>query len=335
MIPARLAVPDLVSNSYFPAIAAAALGFYADEGLDMDHELIFPNYRAYEALRDGQVDFVAGPSHVALAAFPEWRGARLLCALAQGLVWKLVMRSSLGAIPGDVAAVKGRRIGAAPMVDLTLKQLLIDAGITLEDVTIDRVPGSTDPGVSFGVAAAQALIDGRIDGFWANAMGAENAVRSGVGTVILDVRQSLGPATGFDYALPVLVTTDRVLTDAPDKAAAAVRAIVKVQRALKADVSLATDVGRKLFPPAEAATIADVIARDLRFYDPTISEATFAAMNRFARAAGLQQHDARYDDVIALRSLWTSSLTPAPDRRRSETHSPTASPSRAKSPGNA
>ena len=54
---ARVAVPDLVSNSYFPAIAAIELGFFKQEGLDVAHELIFPNYKAYEALRDGAIDF--------------------------------------------------------------------------------------------------------------------------------------------------------------------------------------------------------------------------------------------------------------------------------------
>jgi hypothetical protein len=43
---ARIAVPDLVSNSYFPAIAAIALDFFKREGLDVVHELIFPNYKA-------------------------------------------------------------------------------------------------------------------------------------------------------------------------------------------------------------------------------------------------------------------------------------------------
>ena len=60
----RVAVPDLVSNSYFPAIAAIALDFFAKEGLDAQYRLIFPNYKGYEALRDGEVDFVAGPAHV-------------------------------------------------------------------------------------------------------------------------------------------------------------------------------------------------------------------------------------------------------------------------------
>jgi hypothetical protein len=41
---ARIAVRDLVSSSYFPAIAAIALGFFTEEKLEIAHELIFPNY---------------------------------------------------------------------------------------------------------------------------------------------------------------------------------------------------------------------------------------------------------------------------------------------------
>jgi ABC-type nitrate/sulfonate/bicarbonate transport system substrate-binding protein len=301
-------VPDLVSNSYFPAIAAIELGFFAREGLDVAHELIFPNYKAYEALRDGRIDFVAGPAHVAFRAFPEGEGAKLLAALAQGMYWLLVMRADLGATPGDVNAVKGRTIGAAPMVDQGLKLLLIDAGLDLErdGVRIVGVPGASKPGVSFGVAAAKALADGKLDGFWANAMGAENAVRAGVGKVILDVRRGLGPPAAFHYTLPALVTSDHVVQRDPDMAAAAVRAVVQAQRALKDDVGLATKVGQALFPPSEAALIAHVVARDLPYYDPAISEAAVAGLNRFALASGLLRRALPYDRVVAMefRHLW-------------------------------
>ncbi len=200
----------------------------------MVHELIFPNYKAYEALRDGMVDFVAAPAHAALPAFPEWRGAKLLAALAQGMYWLLVMRSDLEAAPGDVNAVKGRTIGAAPLVALGLQRMLIESGIDLERdaVRIVGVPGASAPGVSFGVAAARALERGQLDGFWANAMGAENAVRRGVGKVVLDVRRGVGPAFAFHYTMPVLATSDRSIEGAPDMIAAGVRAVV--QRAARA-----------------------------------------------------------------------------------------------------
>jgi len=49
------------------------------------------------------------------------------------------------------------------------------------------------------------------------------------------------------------------------------RAIVRTHEALKDDVGLATEVGRKLFPPAEAELIAELIRRDLPFYDARIT----------------------------------------------------------------
>ena len=93
----KLAVPDMISNSYFPAIAAVELGFFKAEGLDVALELIFPVDKAYVALRDGAVDFVGGSAHSALAAFPEWQGVKLLCAQAQGMYWFLVMHTDFGA----------------------------------------------------------------------------------------------------------------------------------------------------------------------------------------------------------------------------------------------
>src|SRR6266704_4236352 len=102
----KIAVPDVISNSYFPAAAAVDLGFFTQEGLDVSLELIFPVDQAYTALRDGAVDFVGGSAHSALAAFPEWRGGRLLCAQALGMYWFLVMDKKLGAKRGDIDVVK-------------------------------------------------------------------------------------------------------------------------------------------------------------------------------------------------------------------------------------
>ena len=78
-----------------------------------------------------------------------------------------------------------------------LRRLLIEAGIDpqRDQVTIAPVPGAVAEGgiVNFGMSAAKALEDGLIDGFWANGMGTEIAVRRGVGTVVLDVRRGDGP----------------------------------------------------------------------------------------------------------------------------------------------
>ena len=72
----RIAVPDLVSNSYFPAVAAVELGLFKAQGVDMELEMVSPVGRAMEAMRSGGVDFVAGPAHATLSAFPGWQGGQ-------------------------------------------------------------------------------------------------------------------------------------------------------------------------------------------------------------------------------------------------------------------
>ena len=209
----KLAVPDMISNSYFPAEAAVALGFFKAEGLDVELELIFPVDKAYAALRDGAVDFVGGSAHSALAAFPQFSGVKLICAQAQGMYWFLVMHNDHGAKRGDVGVVKGKSIGAAPWVEMGLRRLLIAAGIDLtrDGVKIAPVPGAVGSGVNFGLTAAKALEDRKIDGFWANGMGAEVAVRRGAGTVVLDVRRGDGPKGCFDYTMASIATTQRLI----------------------------------------------------------------------------------------------------------------------------
>ena len=304
----RIAVPDLVSNSYFPAVAAVELGFFEAQGLDVELEMVFPVGRAMEALRDGSVDFVAGPAHATLSAFPGWQGAKLLAALSQHTFWVLVLRSSLGVQPGDVAAVKGLRIGAAPGPDAALRRLLAEAGVDPEqDVALAPVPGSGEPGVSFGVHAAQALEEGLIDGFWANAMGAEVAVRSGIGSVVLDPRRGIAPPAARDYTFAALVATDRLIEEAPDTAEGAVRAVVEAQRTLRADPSRAVEVGQRLFPPDEAALIEDLVRRDAPYYTAGISPDSVASLNEFCRNNGRLSGDVGYEQVVASRfaDLWT------------------------------
>jgi ABC-type nitrate/sulfonate/bicarbonate transport system substrate-binding protein len=298
----------MISNSYFPAEAAVELGFFKAEGLDVELELIFPVDKAYAALRDGAVDFVGGSAHSALAAFPNFHGAKLICAQAQGMYWFLVMHTDLHARRGDLAVVKGRSIGAAPWVDKGLRGLLAEAGIDLgrDRVKIAPVPGSLEAGVNFGVTAAKALEDRKIDGFWANGMGAEVAVRRGIGTVVLDVRRGDGPKPCFNYTAATIAATDALIARAPDTVAAAVRAIVKTQAALKADVTRAATVGNALFPPSEAALIVDLIRRDLPYYDATLSREFVDGMSNFARRQGILDGEAAYEQIVATQfaTLW-------------------------------
>jgi ABC-type nitrate/sulfonate/bicarbonate transport system substrate-binding protein len=289
----KVAIPDLISPSYFPLIAAVELGF-----LDAKLELLYPVTRTYEELREGRLDFVGGASHAALYAFKDWKGGKLLCALAQHMYWFLVLRKDLNPKRDDLKSVKGLRIGAAPGPVDGLKQLLKRAGVDpARDVQIGPVPGVVEKTASFGLMAAKALEEGKLDGFWANGMGAEVAVRSGIGTVVLDARRAASEeARG--YTFPALVTTDRMIREKPESARAAIHAVKAAQKALKEDPDRATVVGKRLFPSTEASLIAELIRRDAPFYDPSISEQAVDSMNRFARDLGLLSKPVRYEEVV-------------------------------------
>lgn len=304
----RVAVPDFVSPSYFPAIAAVEAGFFKAEGLDATIELVFPVTKAYEELRDGRLDFVAGAAHAPLYAFKDWHGCKLLAALSQHMYWFLILRKDIDAKRGELAAVKGLRIGAAPGPVDGLKRMLVEVGIDPErDVQIQPIPGAAG-GVSFGVAAAQALEEGKVDGFWANGMGAEIAVRDGIGALVLDARRGDGPPAARDYTFAALVTTQKWIDDEPDIVAGAVRALVRAQQALKENPARATEVGKKVFPETEAGLIAELIRRDAPFYDPALSTHTVDALNGFARNIGILSGAMSYEQVVAaqFRHLWNS-----------------------------
>lgn len=281
-----LVVPDYISPSYFPAIAAHQLGYLAQEGLDVDLSLRFPVTEAAAAMRDGTVDFIAGAAHAPMYAFPAWRGASVLMALSQRMYWFLVVRTDLGIGRGELGRVAGLRIGAAPGPDDGLRALLAEAGLPAGAVDIRPVPGSSEHGTSFGLAAAAALRDGAIDGFWANGMGAEVAVRAGDGAVVYDARRDadfpLAPLVTF----PALTTRTELADSAPDAVAGMVRGIRRAQRDLAADPGLAVKVGAAVFPDYEASLIGPLIERDAPYYQAAVTQAMAEGITRLGRLSG-------------------------------------------------
>jgi ABC-type nitrate/sulfonate/bicarbonate transport system substrate-binding protein len=216
------------------------------------------------------------------------------------MYWFLVVRADLEAVRNDVSVVLGKRIGAAPWVDLGLRRLLVDAGIDLGEVDIAPVPGAAGSGTNFGLTAARALAERTIDGFWANGMGAEVAVRSSAGTVVLDVRRGDGPEGCFDYTFASLAATEAFVDGDRARAAAVVRALLRAQELLKEDPERSTAVGERVFPPEQAALIAELVRRDVPYYDAEIQPRTVSALNRFARAEGLLEGDPPYEQIVAM-----------------------------------
>ncbi len=305
----RIAAVDLVSNTCFPALAAHELGYFKAEGIDVEIELV-SSLGSTKALRDGLVDgMIAGSVFDLLTEFPNWAGAKVCVALSQGTPWLLTVRSDLPIKRGDIKALRGLHLTAAEGPDLVLRHLIHTGGLDPEkDLNIIDLPGAKERDVSFGVFAAEALTNGLIDGYWSNAMGAETAVSRGIGKIHIDVRRGDDPdKVRFSTCAGLAVTDDYIMRQ-PGSVDAAVRAIVKAQRALKLEPSLASKVGGNLFPPEAADLISAIVSRDTPFYEPAISAITVQRINAFAQSVGQLSGPVPYEQVIAERCIpiWNS-----------------------------
>lgn len=304
----RLVVADLDSPSYFVATAAVELGYFREEGIDAEVERAYGALNGPERLRNGELHFLGGPAYIATRAFPGWKGVKLLCALAQYSYWFLAVRAGLDVRRGDLNALKGLRISASTAFpEVGLRHLLKQAGINLERdrVSIVPLPSTRDEHLKYRVGV-DALAQNIADAYWGNGMRLAIGEKLGVAKVHLDLRRGDGPPGARFYNFPALTTTERLIEEQPQIAAAAVRAIVKTQKALAADPSRATAIGKRLFAPEAASLIAGLIARDAPFYDATISAEAVDGINKFALANGLLTQPLLYDGLVAsrFRQLW-------------------------------
>ena len=301
----RIAVPDFVSSTFIPLIAAKELELVKEEGQKVEIVHI-PALGDVEALRDGVVDFSAGPAHSPLVIFPDWRGVKLVATIAQGTPWMLVMRAGL-AKRGEIAAVKGRRIAVDRGPERVFRYLLRETGIDIERDRVEMVsPPTHHTSISFGVSAGRALAEGKVDGIWANVLGCELAIHLAGASVVIDTRCGDGPPGAGNYSFAALATTEAKIETETERIEAVIRAVVRAQSVIRQDPLRATEVARKLFAPVEAELIDQILARNAEFYRPSISTTAIYEMNRFAVAVGLLSSPVPYDQVVATRfqDLW-------------------------------
>jgi ABC-type nitrate/sulfonate/bicarbonate transport system substrate-binding protein len=153
---------------------------------------------------------------------------------------------------------------------------------------------------------ADAITENLADAYWGNGMRLALGESLGVAKLHLDLRRGDGPPGARYYNFAALTVPERLISEHPDVAAGAIRAIVSAQKALKADPSISTGIGKRLFPADEAELIAPLIERDAPFYDAEISQAAVDGLMKFAKGFGLIKEAVPYDDLVAtqFRHLW-------------------------------
>lgn len=305
----RIWVADLDSPSYFVATAAVELGYFKREGIDV--EFVYNTREGPTLMREGKLDFIGGPAFVALRAMPDWQGAKLLCALAQYAYWFLAVRRDLDIKRGDLAGLKGLRISAA-MSDPSklLQYMLTEAGLDLARDNIRIVPPPPSYGDKGYMArnGVDAITQGTADAYWGNGMRVALGEKLGIAKLHLDLRRGDGPPGARYFSFPALTTRESLVKEHPEVAAGAIRAVRSAQKALRADPSLATGIGERLFPADEAELIAPLVARDAPFYDAVITREAIDGLMKFTKGFGLIEDAVPYDRLVATEfsALWAS-----------------------------
>jgi len=303
----RLMVADYDSPSYFVATAAVKLGFFEQEGIDVEFIAEYGSKNGPERLRDGTVHFFGGPAFAATRAFPAWKGVKLIAALAQYSYWFMGLRKDIDIPRGDIKALRGLRIASSFAFPRTaLRHMLVESGIDMDHDQVRIVDGPPSRSESHSRDGVNALQENLADGFWGNGMRLALAEKAGIAKLHLDLRRGDGPPNARHYNFPALTVTDTLIEKKPEVAAAAVRAIVSTQKALRAEPSLAKKVGDDLFPGEEAEAIVALVSRDAPFYDATITPKAVEGLNKFAMATGLIEQPLAYEDIAAVQfqDLW-------------------------------
>jgi ABC-type nitrate/sulfonate/bicarbonate transport system substrate-binding protein len=189
-----------------------------------------------------------------------------------------------------------------------LRYMLADAGIDLERDNVQLIPPPPPYGDKGFLArnGVDTIINGTADAYWGNGMRVALGESMGIAKLHLDLRRGDGPPGARFYNFPALTTTERVVNEHPEVAAGAVRAIVKAQKALRANPSLAGEIGRRLFPADEAELITGLIERDAPFYDAQITHEAVDGLMKFAKGFALVEKAVPYEQLIATQfsHLW-------------------------------
>jgi ABC-type nitrate/sulfonate/bicarbonate transport system substrate-binding protein len=303
----RMMVADFDSPSYFVATAAVKLGFFKEQGVDVEFIAEYGAKHGPERLRDGDIHFFGGPAFAATRAFPAWKGVKLVAALAQHSYWFMGVRKDISIHRGDIRALKGLRISSSFAFPRTaLRHMLIQAGLDVDHDEVRIVESLPSKSESHSLDGVRALQENLADGFWGNGMRLALAEKAGIAKLHLDLRRGDGPPDARHYNFAALTITDALIENEPEVAAAAVRAIVATQKALRADPTLAKKVGDELFPGEEADMIPILVSRDAPFYDATITTDAVDGLNKFAMANGLLDRPLAYDQIVArqFEQIW-------------------------------
>jgi NitT/TauT family transport system substrate-binding protein len=301
-----IAVGGKAALYYLPLTLAERLGYFKDEGLDVNILDFAGGSKSLQAMMGGSADVVAGGfDHVIIL---RARGQKLKAFVLMVATPSLALgiskeRATTYRSPRDL---KGMKIGVtAPgsSTNIFVNHLLASAGLSPDDVSII--------GVGTGPTAVAAMRAGQIDAI-ANVEPAITMLeRSGTIKVVTETMSERGSRTVFGDLLPAgsLYTKEEFIQRNPQTAQALVNAMV---RALKWLTTASAEQVLKVIPPeyalGDTETYLAALERSRPGYSkdglipPSGAAALYQVLKRFdpaVQGAGSLDVDRTYDNRFA------------------------------------
>ena len=222
----RIAIGGQTQMVYLPTTLAQELGFYKEEGLEVELQDFEGGAKALQALIGGSADVVSGYYDHTIQMAAEQRAFVAFVNMLRypGLV--LVTSPQSAAKVGDIRALEGRIAGVTTPGSST--HMFLTFLLARHQVPVDSVSVTA---IGSGAAAVAAIESGRIDAAWL----AEPAFtlvkkRNPTIRVLADLRTEEGTTEAFGvatYPSAVLYSSADWLRTNRDTAARLARAIVK------------------------------------------------------------------------------------------------------------
>ncbi|MCB0098618.1 MAG: ABC transporter substrate-binding protein, partial [Caldilineaceae bacterium] len=268
-IPVAIAVGAPHAPVYLNFDLAQALGYFAEEGLDVDLQYFEGGSDAVAALESGSVDFSGNSMDHVLTAQMKGQELRMLMNFLDHPCATLLVRSALADEIQSPADLRGRTVGVSRLGSAThiLTVFVADqAGVSASDFSVAEVGVGDMP---------DALHAGTIDAAMGVAPYSTRLIDAGEATMLVDLCQPAVAQAAIGGGLPFtgVLTRADVIAERPDVAQKVVNALVKAQLYITSHTAA----------EIVAALPANVIGDDATAY----GEALAATLPAFSQSGGL------------------------------------------------
>lgn len=291
--------------AYAPLLVAKELGYFDQEGLDVEIVKAQSGNAAIAAMLSGSAD-LAGTNYInPLALAIQGKSVKSVVGMEMASVYAFVVKPDMKIPPDNVKALvnalKGKRIGVASLgsgADLVATGILSEHG--------GGANGVIKVAVGTGGTAVAAMRAGGVDAAVVFEPDLTQIVKAGVGKVALDLRNTKSESSYGRLPATTIQATTEWINKNPAVAASVVRAVTRANKTLQSDGASSMKALLSIFPGTDPADMKSMYEGERASFRSDMPKDQFDAAQAVYLKQGTISKAVGYDDVIATQfaSLW-------------------------------